>query len=326
MYLTSELGQQLGNIKKIAQARNVRINLLFDFNNLFYRCCLSSNAIEVLTNTAFQDFAYVKNTLITSILDLKRILSGSGVQVDVIILMDQKDPEHNYWRNYIMKEYKGTRSKWSCPIPKDIFNKQMQVMKDDVKKHFPWKIVKVTGAEADDSVGVLTRRLNDAVNVVISTDSDLQQVLVNDMNYIYEPRKNIIIDHTADTKYDLFVKFIKGDAGDGIPNIFSDEDTLITQGKRQKAVKKTLVNEMYEEYQNNGFKSVKDKYEWTDVITTRFVHNRKMIDLKMIPEDIVNSINKEYDEFVPNGDGTTFMNYCINQGLTPLIQRATEVR
>jgi len=199
-------------------------------------------------------------------------------------------------------------------------------MKNDVKKYMPWKFVKVTGAEADDSVGVLSRRLTDSINIIISTDSDLQQVLVNDTTYIYEPRKNIIIDRTADTKYDLFVKFIKGDAGDGIPNIYSDEDTLITQGKRQKSVRKTLVNEMYEEYQNNGFKSVKDKYFTNDDIVKRFITNRKLIDLKMIPENIINDINKTYDEFVPNGDGNTFMNYCVKFGLTPLFQRASEVR
>jgi len=322
MYLTPDVKARINIINGMATTRNVKINKMFDFNNLFYRCCLSNSTIEELTKSGFQQFGVVKHLMISAILDFKKMFRPG----EVIICIDKKDKNEKYWRNYIFEHYKGTRKDWKCPIPKNIFNKQFQHMKDEIKKYFPWKVIKCTGTEADDTVAVLSRRFSNDINIIVSTDADLQQLLVNDMMYVFEPRKNIIIDHTNDIKFNLFVKFIKGDAGDGIPNIYSDGDTLMVKGKRQKAVKKTLLNEMYNEYQDNGFKSVKDNYFNSDDIIKRFITNRRIIDLTMIPENIVNGINKAYDETIPEGDGNTFISYCSKFGLRQLSGRAIEVR
>jgi hypothetical protein len=322
MYLTPDVKQQIRDINALSTARDLKINKIFDFNNLYYRCCLSTKTIEVLEQSGYQNFGIVKHYMISSILDLKKMFNNG----EVIICIDKKDKNEKYWRNYIMEYYKGTRKDWKCPIPKNIFNKEFQKMKEEIKKYFPWKTIKVAGTEADDSMAVFTRHLKNSINIIMSTDSDLQQLLVNDRNYIFEPRKNVIIDHTNNIKYNLFVKFIKGDSGDGIPNIYSDEDTLVNKDKRQKAVRKTLVNEMYNEYQDNGFKSVKDKYFDTDFIVKRFVNNRKLIDLNMIPQNITDTIIDTYNNCVPEGNGNTFMTYCTKFGLSQLVERALEVR
>jgi hypothetical protein len=102
---------------------------------------------------------------------------------------------------------------------------------------------------------------------------------------------------------------IRGDKGDGIPNILSP-DNCIVDGVRQKAITEAKIinwmNQSPEEF-------------CTDEMLRNFKRNEMLIDLTMIPEKLKTTILDTYE----NTKGKTkqeFINYMIANRLMNLIQ------
>ena len=127
----------------------------------------------------------------------------------------------NYWRKQIFPYYKANRKKaiekselnW-----KDIFE-CMNKIRAELKEFFPYKVIDVESAEADDIIGTLTREFSSELNngvkiLILSGDKDFIQLHVYPNVSQYDPVRKKWIKHEDPERF-LHEHILKGDAGDG---------------------------------------------------------------------------------------------------------------
>ena len=102
---------------------------------------------------------------------------------------------------------------------------------------------------------------------------------------------------------------IRGDAGDGVPNILSSDDVLITEGKRQTPVTKKKLE---------AWRGKKPEEFCTEDMLRNYYRNRTMVDLSQTPETIRINIINQFKEQVPKQNG--LMSYFIEKRLKNLME------
>lgn len=209
------------------------------------------------------------------------------------------DSKTGYWRREIFEHYKAHRKKAreSSDIDWDAFFDIANTVTDEIRECIPWKTIYVDKAEADDIIAVLAMKYGDMPTLIISSDKDYKQLHYKKGVAQYSPIMKKWIT-TDDPKKDLVELILTGDAGDGIPNIRSDADSIV-MGKRQKPISQKFKDEFFA----NPARIYRDHKERYDL-------NEKLIDFTKIPEHIqqailaefektsVGSINKLYQLFV----------------------------
>jgi len=219
---------------------------------------------------------------------------------EVVLAYDSK----HYWRKEAFPYYKQNRKKdreasdldWNAIF--EVLNK----IRDEIKNFFPYKVVEVYGAEADDVISTLTtyqayrniklqKAGEDAEQVLIlSGDKDFIQLQKYPFVKQYNPILKKEIKH-ADPKAYAREHIIKGDKSDGIPNFLSDADTFVV-GKRQKPISKKNL-EKWVNQDPSVFcldQQARENYE----------RNRKLIDLSCIPEHLATEIVNYYKSLNSN--------------------------
>ena len=112
----------------------------------------------------------------------------------------------------------------------------------------------------------------------------------------------------------LFEHILRGDKGDGIPNILS-KDNSIVEGVRQKPItKKYVENFVMHNAELNGR---------TDEEIRNFHRNQKLIDLNETPSDICDNIWEEYQK-EPIGQRRDLLNFFVEKKLNNLIETIGE--
>ena len=159
-------------------------------------------------------------------------------------------------------------------------------MIEDLRNYFPYKVMRVEGAEADDVIGVLNEHVATNPTLIISSDKDFLQLQKYQGVSQWSPLTKTWV--KGDPEESLWEKMIKGDAGDGVPNILSTDDTFITEGKRQRPITKKKL----ELWKN-------DDTDWTQEMHRNFHRNKTMVDLSQTPESIRINIINQYREQTP---------------------------
>lgn len=229
---------------------------------------------------------------------------------EVILCCDNR----KYWRKEVFPYYKAGRKKnrekssldWHLIF--DILGR----FKEDLKLHFPYKVIDVEGAEADDIIGTLTPRYVAHEDVLIlSSDGDFLQLqkYSNEKFKVkqYNPttKKYIVSD---DPHKDLKEKIIRGDSGDGIPNVLSPSDCFVN-GIKQKSITEPRLQSMMSE----------DFSDWdNEYAKTNFDRNRMLIDLSYTPTEIKQKIINTYEEFKPSPKNK-LLEYFISNDLMNLM-------
>ena len=180
------------------------------------------------------------------------------------------------WRKQFFPYYKANRKKnrqesnldWN-----EIF-RILNAVRDELAEFFPYPTVRVEHAEADDVIATLCheygRQLGGDPILILSGDKDFQQLQKYSNVTQFDPtRKKWIKCNDPET----FLKehIIKGDTGDGIPNVLSSDDTFVANARQKPLRAKRideLLNKVPEELQHN------------------YHRNRLMIDLDRVPQDI----------------------------------------
>ena len=198
----------------------------------------------------------------------------------------------NPWRRDFFPLYKANRKKARDNDDNDwklIFD-TLQIVKDEIRDNFPYHYMYVPNCEADDIIAVLTKRFHKEEDIlIVSGDKDFQQLLKHDNVQQYSPNRNDFID-CPDANVFLREHILKGDKGDGIPNILSNDDCL-DLGIRQTPLRKNIL----EKYMRISIEN-DDKYY------RNYLRNQTLIDLDFIPEDMEQSILNEFDNVdVPSG-------------------------
>ena len=234
---------------------------------------------------------------------------------ELIICCDSK----HYWRRDYFPNYKANRKKEreSTGHNWDVIFECINKIRDELKENFPYKVLEVYGAEADDIIATLVKscRLGE-ISLILSSDKDFIQLHGYQVDQ-FSPVTKKLLNGGNPTNY-LREHIIKGDRSDGVPNILSSDDTFITE-KRQKPIRKTMILELTEAL---------DKWEPDklfqlakcpkDTWVRNWKRNETLIDLSKIPKDITNEINREFDD-VEVGSRSNLFNYFIENKLTKLI-------
>ena len=177
----------------------------------------------------------------------------------------------------------------------------------EIDEFFPYKVVSVPHAEGDDVIAVLAA-LEREKSIIISSDKDFTQLQKYKNIKQYSPIQKKMLSVPDPYKY-LKEHIIRGDKGDGIPNILSADDCIV-EGVRQKPISKKKV-ELWmkakpEDFCKNG---MAEKWE----------RNRKLIDFDCIPSELVKAIVNEFDkEKTPKQD--QLLNYFISKRLKYLME------
>ena len=205
---------------------------------------------------------------------------------DLVLCYDDK----NYWRREIFPFYKRNRkqerekSKYNWDEVFSVLN----TIRDEIKTYFPYKVIQVDGAEADDVIASLVhetaKKSNSERTLILSADKDFIQLHKYDFVTQYDPIKNKWITHDNPVQF-LQEHIIKGDRSDGIPNILTCDDAIVT-GKAQKKMSKEKIASL----------ASMNPQDFTNFIRLRnWKRNSQLIDLERIPEEVVNKILVTYE-------------------------------
>jgi len=225
---------------------------------------------------------------------------------EVVLCCDNR----RYWRKEFFPFYKAGRKKTREKSDLDwhmIFD-MLAKFKQELRETFPYKVIDVDGAEADDIIGTLVPiYARDQKILILSSDGDflqLQQYGSNVKQYNPSQKKYVKSENPI---LELKEKIIRGDKGDGIPNMFSPSDCFV-RDLRQKPITKTII----------------DKYlcenveEYNDTDKTNFARNSTLIDLTKIPPDIKEKIINTYNDTKP-ASRQKLLNYFMEHKLKNLM-------
>lgn len=256
--------------------------LLVDFNNISAATVIASvNAPgqQKMSADDVLDETFIRHVLISSILSYRMRYPNHG---KIILCRDAA----NSWRKSVYPYYKIRRSTKNQvqQINWDEFHKLINLIVDEFKENMPFTIVKAANAEGDDCIAVLAEKLSQEEDVVvISNDKDFRQLLRIPNLKLYRPIKNEEV-NILDPAAQLKEMIIRGDDGDDIPNIFSDDDVFVVKEKRQKSIQSKKLSY----YMENDF----SVYAEEDKIK----RNVTMIDLRAIPNEISERILEAFSQ------------------------------
>ena len=231
---------------------------------------------------------------------------------DVVLCCDNR----KYWRKDFFPFYKASRKKNREKSDLDwhlIFD-MLAKFKLELKENFPYKVIDVEGAEADDIIGTLAPRHIANENILIlSSDGDFLQLQMYNGKLNkhtikqYNPAQKKFI-KSENPLEELKEKIIRGDKGDGIPNIFSPSDCFV-RDVRQKPITKGVLDKLLKE----------ETSDWPSDAQSGFSRNQALIDLRLIPGDIKEKIINTYEETKPAGR-SKLLNYFIEHKLKNLME------
>ena len=236
---------------------------------------------------------------------------------DMTIACDSK----KYWRKDFFPYYKANRKKVRQESGHDwnlIFD-TINMLKKELKDNFPWKVVEVEGAEADDIIATYVKNKHPGEPVIIvSGDHDFMQLQKFDNVKQWSPIKNKYVVCNGDPKDILFEHIIKGDKGDGVPNVLTDDDAIV-EGKRQRPIQSKKL----EAWKSNPTEMPQDSG-----FIRNFERNQTLVDLSRIPNDIETEIQLAFIKAEPPFDmdmnKNILMDYFNQHKLNKMIESIEE--
>jgi len=233
----------------------------------------------------------------------------SGEYGEIVLCCDNT----NVWRKDYFPYYKANRKKNRDESELD-WNMLFDVIHEirrEIEEFFPYKVLYVDRCEADDIIATLVEEHGTELNtggekiLILSGDKDFIQLHKYANVDQYNPVLKKWIRHADPNKY-LQEHVLKGDVGDGIPNILS-ADNCLAIGERQKPMTKKRIE---------TFTSTPDQMD--EETKLRFNRNKQMIDLSQIPQQYKDIILNEYNNQEEVGRSQLF-NYFVKKKLKNLI-------
>jgi len=248
---------------------------------------------------------------------------------ELVIACDNR----HYWRKDKFAHYKASRKKARADSGFDwrlIFDTLAEI-RAELDQFFPYAVIDVDGAEADDVIAVLTAwtQTNDLQEpdglfgepqpqpvLILSGDHDFIQLQKYKNVAQYSPvHKRWVKPDSTITSY-LMEHIIKGDKGDGIPNILSADDTFVTDARQRPITAKRL--ESWQQYSPDEFTT------HVDIETARnFQRNRYLIDFDYIPDTVRNNIIEAWTGRVHKDRGQ-LLNYFMQHRMKNLLEHLGE--
>jgi 5'-3' exonuclease len=222
------------------------------------------------------------------------------------------------WRKEIFPQYKASRktSRDASGLDWKEFFRILSVVRDEVKEHLPYKVVHIQNIEADDIIGTLTEKTQNFGEhepvMIISADKDFIQLQRYPNVRQFSPMTKAFVKENKPFKY-LYEHIMRGDSGDGIPNVLSPDNTFVDK-IRQKPISTKKIEQWIASYDN--LDKVMDEATYRN-----FQRNQALIDLNKVPRDKKALIINTFESVKPNSN---VLNYLISKRCTQLIECAEE--
>jgi hypothetical protein len=229
---------------------------------------------------------------------------------EMVIACDGRD----YWRKDIFPYYKAGRKKTRDASDLDwklIFD-TISTIREELAANFPYRVVHLDRVEADDIIATMCKwtQTNGTIDrgmfeekqpiMIISSDGDFKQLHKFDNVRQWSPIQKKMVQ--CDDPVAYLAEHIAKAGDDGIPNVLSRDDVLVTEGVRQtKMTSKRLAD--FVERGRDACQSEEERRNWD--------RNRSLIDLTQIPADIETNIVEAYINSKPVGDKMTIYNYLV---------------
>ena len=231
---------------------------------------------------------------------------------ELVICCDDK----NFWRRQRFEYYKANRKKYREQSDIDwsnVFN-ILNKVRDEIDTYFPYKVIRVSTAEADDIIATLVKLNHEEATLILSGDKDFIQLHKYPKVKQYDPVHKRWIKDKDPSRY-LIEHIARGDRGDGIPNYISS-DSCFVNGTRQKPLRAKYLSKLEGtvDQVENSFEDEEEKRGW--------IRNRMLIDLEYIPEDIQQQVVNKFD--VPDKGRDKMFNYFIKFKLKHLMEDISE--
>jgi hypothetical protein len=223
----------------------------------------------------------------------------------------------NYWRRQKFPYYKANRKKnqeaseldWKAIF--ECLNKIRQELKD----YFPYRVIDIESAEADDIIGTLVREFGVDIGgdpiLILSGDKDFIQLHTFANVKQYDPTRKKWVSHNDPARF-LKEHILKGDSGDGVPNILSSDNCFVV-GDRQKP----LTSKKIDQYISM------DPSKMETIIARNYFRNAQLIDLNNTPKEIREKVMESYNAQIGK-DRSKLMNYFIANKLRNLTESIGE--
>lgn len=225
--------------------------------------------------------------------------------------------DRHYWRRDIFPYYKALRkeSRDESPIDWHQVYGVLNKIRDEIKEYFPYRVIRVEKAEADDVIGVLAKEfgvqlMNDDSEkiLIVSSDKDFQQLqkYANVKQWSTIQKKWVRVD---DPHAYLKEHIIRGDRGDGVPNILSEDSAIVSHSRQSPILSKKLEQWLNQEPQDFCEGDMLRNYK----------RNEQLVDLEQVPDEIAQEIlDKYYNYDIPKKNG--LLNYFIKNRLKNLME------
>lgn len=229
--------------------------------------------------------------------------------------------DRKYWRRDIFPYYKASRKRdrEASPFDWNLIFETLNKIRDELRDTFPYRVLQVDKTEADDIIGTLCHKhgvqlMNETTEkiLILSSDKDFMQLQKFANVEQFSPAAKKFLRTNEPDKF-LREHIIKGDRGDGIPNILSSDDTFVTD-KRQKPVTEKKLNIWVAE----------EPVQFCDSLMLRnFKRNESLIDLGKIPVEYQQKILDAY-ESAPRNGRDKLLNYFIKNRMKQLMEHIQE--
>lgn len=287
--------------------------ILVDMN----QCMISNLMMQIRMNDGLNE-DMVRHMVLTALKSYKKkFYSDYG---NMVLCYDSK----HYWRKEVFPYYKQNRKKDREKSILD-WNKIFEILnklRDEIRNNFPYIVMEVYGAEADDVIATLCKYTSNKNTERAFTNSKLDKILIlsGDKDFIqlskypevsqYNPKDRKYIPKSIDPEQYIREHVIKGDRSDGIPNFLSDADTFVS-GKRQKPIsKKNIIKWVAQHPEQYCNESQLINYH----------RNLQLIDLSHIPKSLESEIVSEYEKLYNTPRTKVTLDYFIKHKLVTLLE------
>jgi len=277
------------------------MSLLVDFSQIFIG--------SYMTSAKYGDVSM--DVLRPSVLNTLRLYRNKFIKEYGELVLCCDSPKS--WRKDIFPNYKASRRKAKAAGSdvdwQDLYD-CLNLLKSELTEWFPYKVIQVEGAEADDIIAVLVKDINERT-LILSSDKDFVQLHGFNVRQ-YSPIQKKFVE--GDSKMSLHEKIIKGDVSDGVPNILSDDNVFVDEGRRQRPITKKKID------------------AWLDLDPEMFCdnemlrnlnRNKQLVDLGEIPESICINITKQFNK-TQVGDRKRLLTYFVEHRLKNLTENISE--
>ena len=225
------------------------------------------------------------------------------------------------WRREVFPFYKANRRKDrdSSELDWQEIFQSLNKIRSELREFFPYPVVEVEGAEADDVIATLCK--HNGVHLmgsqtekilIVSGDKDFAQLQCYSNVEQYDPVKKKFI-KAANPSSVVMEHIIRGDRGDGIPNFLSSDDCLVT-GERQKPITTKKIQ--------NWIRQKPEEF-CDEKMLRGFMRNQQLIDFSFIPETLTEAIMNKYAQEQGKNRSKLF-NYFIEYKLKNLMEYINE--